>query len=76
MQFIMLRLTKVPNSDQHKLAYAFVKAIPEEITEENIHSVILTVSVKGSASQNFYNVIDNLYAPLLMKVRYFLYLGV
>ncbi|VDK31905.1 unnamed protein product [Taenia asiatica] len=63
----MLCLMEVPNSDRHKVAYAFVKAIPEEITEENIHSVILTVSVKGSASQNFYNVIDNLYAPLLMK---------
>ncbi|VDM16092.1 unnamed protein product [Hydatigera taeniaeformis] len=58
---------EVPNMDQYKVAYAFLKAIPEELTEENIHSGILTVSVRGSVSQNFYNVIDTLYAPLLMK---------
>ncbi|KAM7538000.1 hypothetical protein Aperf_G00000070110 [Anoplocephala perfoliata] len=32
-----------------------------------MYSAIITVSVQGSASQNFYSIVDSLYAPLLLK---------
>lgn len=61
-------ILKVPELIQQKRAVAFIKRFPEQITDENINSLILTISVHGPASQTLYNLLDNLFAPWLLKV--------
>lgn len=66
-----LTIAQVQDLDLHKKALAFVKAVPEPLTDANIMTSVFIISVQGSVAHMFYSVIDSFYAPLLMKVIYF-----
>ncbi|VDK89188.1 unnamed protein product [Dibothriocephalus latus] len=47
--------------------FVFLKIAPLPITDENFSKLIMIASLQGGAAQSFYNSLDRLYGPLMMK---------
>ncbi|KAG1684369.1 Cytoplasmic dynein 2 heavy chain 1 [Nymphon striatum] len=57
----------VPSSKEDKKAILFVKNRPEVITEENIHSSVIVLSITSSPSIVLYHTLQKVYSPMLLK---------